>query len=431
MVWYRKWRGKGKKGDSTQIKNWKPPVSSRRLAAGLCIAALASAISGCQFPEEFAGIIEPVEEVVSTVRQNMELKQQMDALELPKDIRSISKGRYAYGSLSKEEQKIYDQMLDAVLNHDKEVTLSTAEGGRLEDIFNCIKADYGGLFWVESFRYTQYQRNGETEMVSFSPNYTMAVEEREAVQKKIDKRAKKYLKAIRPDASDYEKVRNIYRMLIQKVDYNLKAENNQNIISVFLDRETVCQGYASAMQYLLDQLDIPCVIITGTAKGGPHAWNMVKLDGEWYYVDVTWGNSKYHDEEENDVKYVEYDYLNITTEEMLRGHNPQVTFDLPECTAVKDNYFVREGKYFSSLDEASAAKIGAIFKKAFQKGKKNVSVKFSSSELCRKAKEYFLTEYHISEYCGGLETVYYKTDMELHIFVIIFPNYTVNYTHGR
>lgn len=393
----------------------------RCLAVSLLVAVLSGTLSGCSLPDGFAGIIRPVEEVVSTVRQNMELREQMNALELPKDVKSISAGRYAYETLSAEEKKIYDQMLDAVMNHEEEVTLSTSDGRRLEDIFNCLKADHGGLFWVESFRYTQYQRNGQTEVMSFAPNYIMNAEEREATQKKIDREAKKYLEGLSADVTDYKKVRTIYRKLIKQVDYNLEAENNQNIISVFLGKQTVCQGYASALQYLLDQLDIPCVIVTGMAKGGPHAWNLVQLDGDWYYVDVTWGNSKYHDDEENDIKYVEYDYLNITTKEMLQDHIPQVKFDLPECTALQNNYFVRENKYFTSLDEASIAKLGSIFQRAYQKGKNNISVKFSTRELCAQAKEYFLTEYHISEYCKGLETVYYKTDMQMNIFVVIFP----------
>lgn len=392
----------------------------KRLAVGLLLAVFSGTLSACALPEDFAGIIRPVEEVVSTVRQNMELRQQMNALDLPKDVKSISAGRYAYESLSDEEKKIYDQMLDAVMNHEEEVTLSTSDGRRLEDIFNCVKADYGGLFWVESFRYTQYQRNGQTEVMSFAPNYIMTQKERASAQKKIDKQVKRYIKGL-SKATDYEKVRAIYRRLIQKVDYNLKSENNQNIISVFIGKETVCQGYASAMQYLMDRLDIPCVIITGMAKGGPHAWNLLQLEGEWYYVDVTWGNSKYHDDEENDVKYVEYDYLNITTEEMMQDHSPQVSFELPVCQSIENNYFVKEKKYFTSMDEAAIAELGQIFRRAYEKGKSNISVKFSSRELCAQAKEYFLTDYHISDYCEGLETVYYKTDMQMNIFVVIFP----------
>ncbi len=117
----------------------------RCLAVGLLVVVLNGALSGCAMPEDFAGILRPVEEVVSTVRQNMELRQQMNALELPKDVESISSGRYAYETLPAEEKIIYDQMLDAVMNHEEEVTLSTSDGRRLEDIFNCVKADHGGL----------------------------------------------------------------------------------------------------------------------------------------------------------------------------------------------------------------------------------------------------------------------------------------------
>lgn len=390
----------------------------KMLAISLLLAGM---LTGCTFQELPKSIIQPVEEVVSTVKKNMELKQQMDALELPKNVESISKEKYAYSTLPEESQTIYDQMLDAILNHEKEVTLSTSDGEYLEDIFSCIKADYGGLFWVESFRYTQYQKNGQTQIMSFSPNYSMGYKKREKIQHKIDAKAQKYLDGIAADATDYEKVRYIYQKLIQKVDYNLQAKNNQNIISVFLGHETVCQGYANAMQYLLEQLEIPCVVVTGKAKGGPHAWNLVQLDGEWYYVDVTWGNSKYHDDEQNDVKYVEYDYLNITTEEMSKDHQPQMKFKMPKCTSITNNYYVQEGKYFTDLDETTIAIIGEKLKQAYQKGVSNLSVKFSDSELCAQAKKYFLTDYHINDYCNGVGTVYYKTDMQMNILVIIFP----------
>lgn len=381
----------------------------------------AVSLQGCAFQDLSETIVQPVEEVVGTVKKNMELRQQMNALAMPKDVETVSDGRYVYQTLTKEQKKIYDQMLDAILEQKKEVTISATDGRSLEDIFNCIKADYGGLFWVESFRYTQYQKNGKTEMVSFSPNYTMTKKERNITQRQIDKKVNAYLKGIKSTASDYKKVCYIYKKLIQKVDYNLQSKNNQNIISVFLGKQTVCQGYANAMQYLLEKLDIPCVVVTGRAKGGPHAWNLVKLDGEWYYTDVTWGNSKYHDEEKNDVKYVEYDYLNITTAEMQKNHTPQVKFPLPNCTAVKNNYYVKEKRYFSSLNAANVDAIGAAIRESYEKGNGNVSIKFSNSALCSQAKQYFLTDYHISDYCTGLESVYYKTNTEMNIFVIIFP----------
>ena len=53
----------------------------------------------------------------------------------------------------------------------------------------------------------------------------------------------------------------------------------------------VCAGYADAYVYLLQQCGITAVTISGRAGGeelGKHAWNCIRLDGEWYEVDPTW-----------------------------------------------------------------------------------------------------------------------------------------------
>ena len=51
-----------------------------------------------------------------------------------------------------------------------------------------------------------------------------------------------------------------------------------------------CLGYSSTFQLLMDLSGVECITVVGAAFGSreDHAWNMVKLDGEWYCVDVTW-----------------------------------------------------------------------------------------------------------------------------------------------
>jgi len=52
--------------------------------------------------------------------------------------------------------------------------------------------------------------------------------------------------------------------------------------------QAVCQGYALAFKLCMDILGIESKVILGMTPEGKHAWNAVKLDGEWYYIDVTW-----------------------------------------------------------------------------------------------------------------------------------------------
>lgn len=53
-----------------------------------------------------------------------------------------------------------------------------------------------------------------------------------------------------------------------------------------VEGDAVCQGYALAYKLLLDKCGIDSVLVTSNEMG--HAWNLVKLDGSWYHVDVTW-----------------------------------------------------------------------------------------------------------------------------------------------
>ena len=83
-----------------------------------------------------------------------------------------------------------------------------------------------------------------------------------------------------------------------------KAENltkamriGRSAYGALIEGKTVCSGYAMAYKALCDYLDLECYVIVGEQGGEGHAWNMVKIDGEKYYVDCsfadTGGGSKY------------------------------------------------------------------------------------------------------------------------------------------
>jgi hypothetical protein len=134
------------------------------------------------------------------------------------------------------------------------------------------------------------------------------------------------------------------------------SEDNQNICSVFLNGESVCQGYAKALQYLLQKSGIECFIVAGFAGDNRHVWNLAKVNGNYYYLDPTWGDASYsyNGDTASMLEYapnVNYDYFLVTTKELTRTHSIEQAVELPECEAIDDNYFVREGLYFTEYDE--------------------------------------------------------------------------------
>ena len=79
----------------------------------------------------------------------------------PEEVATISSEKYAYSCLNEDEKKVYDQVLNGILEHTDIITVSTKDDAVLEKAFNCVMADYGGLFWVSGYQYNTYT-SGDT-----------------------------------------------------------------------------------------------------------------------------------------------------------------------------------------------------------------------------------------------------------------------------
>ena len=95
--------------------------------------------------------------------------------------------------------------------------------------------------------------------------------------------------------TDYEKIKEVHNWLIDNIEYdvNLEADEPYSISGALTEGKAVCEGYARSFKYIMDELKIPCVLVSGTGTNSngqteSHAWNYVQLDGKWYAIDVTW-----------------------------------------------------------------------------------------------------------------------------------------------
>lgn len=91
------------------------------------------------------------------------------------------------------------------------------------------------------------------------------------------------------------KILKVHNWLIDNLKYDttMKKENNNNIYGALIENEVVCEGYAKTFKYILDELDIPCIIVCGevvdeSGISQKHAWNEIYLNGSWFAIDVTW-----------------------------------------------------------------------------------------------------------------------------------------------
>ena len=101
-----------------------------------------------------------------------------------------------------------------------------------------------------------------------------------------------------------------------------------------------------------------CTYVTGTTSTGQnHAWNLVKCEGDYYYVDVTWGDPVFQaseGEEVSQLQNISYDYMLCDDAELLKSHTPDNDTELPPCTKMDRNYYVMNGMYYDSYDGNTA-----------------------------------------------------------------------------
>ena len=117
---------------------------------------------------------------------------------------------------------------------------------------------------------------------------------------KLEYKVSVILARMRPDMSDVEKVKAVNQYMAENIIYDMKdylagkmPVRPQTLIGALVDGQTTCSGYTVAFHLLMQRLGISDALVSSIPMN--HSWNMVKLDGSWYHVDVTWNRKGLYD----------------------------------------------------------------------------------------------------------------------------------------
>lgn len=400
-------------------------MRKRRFPRGLLLLCLAAAVGVFWYtsqPENTdrkpSGSDSGLESALDTAKEW--LRQEPDTVQKLRDqeVQQTDAGHqeYYFQLLGEDARRVYREMLDGIRKRSEEFYLTTGEDSMVDRVYHALLKDHPELFWIHN-RESVYKTTYEGEDYSlFSPGYTYTDEEIQEIQQSMEQ-AYQEVEALLTGVSDpYEKVKTVYTYLIDNTEY-VSSEHDQNIAGVFWKKQAVCAGYARAVQYLLERLEIPCVYVEGSTAGSTegHAWNIVQLDGQYYYVDATNGDQPEFLEGDAvqlaEHKTIIYDYLCPFPEEYEMTYTPSEEFSVPDCTASDKNFYVLNQGCFDAYDRQQ---ILDYCKMRLNNGAAVVRFKFTDQDAYDMAYKEWIQEGYIQEAAEYYLQLYGMTTVEYH-----------------
>ncbi len=208
----------------------------------------------------------------------------------------------ATGAFAEEnaDKSLYDVIKEGICGYNTEINISqfgynTDEGVDIvSDTINDVIIDPDMYFFEHdkiSMTATKFG-NGESKLTKVKIQYKNTIEDAKQMISEYNAKADEIIEScISDDMTDMEKALKLHDYLVLHTKYDLGHQMNpdsEGITSydILCRNAGVCQGYAQAYNDLLRRAGVESIMVSSDDMN--HAWNMVKIDDNWYHVDVTW-----------------------------------------------------------------------------------------------------------------------------------------------
>ncbi len=309
--------------------------------------------------------------------EQSEASTESDVVFLPE---FASPSRYYYDRLSENEKEAYDRILDKIIAMPEKIRIPRIDREELNNVFTALHYDNPLLFFVGS--------NCRVSTVGFlsyfQVDYTMSYSEYLSAIQEVEAAADSLLASLTDPQDEWLCEYELHNAIINSCKYNAYSEYDSSVYGVLCLKNASCEGYSKTMKYLLDRLGIEAYVLSGVAtdvdgNSDLHMWNIVKINGEYSHLDVTW------DDPSGDEDSLLYTYFNLTDSEICLDHSDW-SFDY-DCLSGQNNYYRVKGLYFDSFSSAEKEIIAAETAKSLNAGNKSAEFRFATREVFSKAKD--------------------------------------------
>ena len=291
--------------------------------------------------------------------------------------------RYYYSVLNQKEKGVYKLIYKGIekLDASIEIPMRFCVGVDLADIVQKILLDNPHIFYVDR---NGYKTTTTLFNLSIHFNYLYTATEITELRVKINNVVNAMLKRVK-ETTDYEKEKSVHDLICNNVAYSFETLDNfkkysavsNTILGVLFFKTAVCEGIALTVKLLLNMLNIKCIVAFGGLACNYHAWNIVKIGGENYHLDVT-----------NDLSaaggFIGYDYFNLSDKEISKTH--EIIWKYPVCNSTDYNYYIRENLVVHTKND-----IERIVRNALSNNQNSVAFKFAGNTSLENARNYAIS----------------------------------------
>ncbi len=338
------------------MKRWMRP------AALLCL--LAVVLAGCsQQPET---VFTSQDALQGQAHASQEISQPSSIVTKPQE-------DFHYDLLSEQQKTLYNLLNSQSITPQTPYYFAKPEEWDYDDIFTVLtlyEQNHLPLEWCSNIYSPIWDEESSQVCIGIQAlkGFDNHGQDEEMAQK-FKKAVQQCLDDIQDAQSDYEKIKAIAYWLCEKTEYMHKANPYDDAYlsgltpqeeemaryasseyGALVNGQAICTGYAKAFAYLAQQSGVYSIVVSGDLYGVAHMWNMVWLEGEWYYVDVT---------AMDDGETVDETYLLAGSEDVEDSHSQMRFGNYPTgamdkfaqvpVPAKRNGFFAREGTVFAGV----------------------------------------------------------------------------------
>lgn len=287
-----------------------------------------------------------------------------------------------FDKLSENQKKAYNNIFNEITAAEDEfperIEVPSMSGDELSQVYEAVVYDNPEIMCFGSGASIVT----EGSLCFFAPDYTMTPQEQSEKLSLMNEIADKINSYFSDDTTDYEKELKIHDYLVNQSVYDCESDGAGLAYSCIINGYASCEGYAKATKFLLEKSGIECYNIVGDAENlkgetESHMWNLVNIDGSYYYLDTTW------DDPAENPGTVSHIYFNITENELKKDHSNFEAF-FP-CESTEANYFVKSDNFYYSSDYYSIQKMQNSVLNSLLNDKKSVEFRFADEQAYNNA----------------------------------------------